>query len=291
MNKKVKMLTFLAFILSTAVSFAGCSDTEIIDQSSSNTANEKIDIDDISWNIDVGVIDDARCVLFNYTNNTQYTITNFKITFTEKSDIGKEEKENFYLDVQQDFDASDTDMADLKSRPISIHVNANRIVNPNESVSNINCYYYGGYFYLNDISHYNLVEPDIATIKYIDEDKIFTVHYDYTSKKYSREAETKIVYQWSKTDLGRKIPKPNVRVLESSRDDEIIFMFDAYDMSLEQFNDYVEECKEFGYTIHPSSFERYYSANNKEGYSIHLYYSERNYSICCTVSAPKTKSI
>lgn len=31
-------------------------------------------------------------------------------------------------------------------------------------------------------------EPDIATIKYIDKDKIFTVYYDYGSKKYSAEA-------------------------------------------------------------------------------------------------------
>ena len=121
---------------------------------------------------------------------------------------------------------------DIKSRPISMHAETDRVVNPSESASNINCYYYGGSFYLKDINHYNVVEPDIATIKYIDEGKILTAYYDYSSKKYSAKAETEIAYQWSQIDLGSKIPKLDVKVVESDRDDEIIFMFDAYGLSL-----------------------------------------------------------
>lgn len=105
-----------------------------------------------------------------------------------------------------------------------MHAETDRVVNPSESASNINCYYYGGSF-LKDINHYNVVEPDIATIKYIDEGKILTAYYDYSSKKYSAKAETEIAYQWSQIDLGSKIPKLDVKVVESDRDDEIIFMF------------------------------------------------------------------
>lgn len=290
MNKKVKIFTILIVILSMAVCFAGCGNSKTTNNPDSSTVKEKINIEDITWNVDEGIVDGDRYVLLNYTNNTQYTITNFEITFKEKAGVTEEEKATFYSDIQQNFEASDEDMEDLKSQPISMHAETDRVVNPSESASNINCYYYGGSFYLKDINHYNLVEPDIATIKYIDEDKIFTVYYDYSSKKYSAEAETEIAYQWSQTDLGSKIPKPDVKVVESGSDDEIIFMFDAYGLSLEQFNAYVEECKGLGYTVEPGSFEGFYSADNTEGYNVYLYYNEKDHSMSGTISAPETKS-
>lgn len=290
MNKKVKLFAILAVVLSMSVCFAGCGSSETTNDTGSSTAKEKINIEDISWKVDEGIVDGERYVLLNYTNNTQYTLTNFELTFKEKAGITEEEKENFYSDIQEKFEASDEDMEDIKSQPISMHAETDRVVNPGESVSNINCYYYGGSFYLKDINHYNLVEPDIATIKYIDEDKIFTIYYDNASKKYSAEADTEIAYQWSQTDLGSKIPKPDVKVVESGRDDESIFMFDAYGLSLEQFNAYVEKCKELGYTIEPSSFEGFYSADNTEGYNVYLCYDEKDYSMSGTISAPETKN-
>lgn len=290
MNKKVKLFAILAVVLSMSVCFAGCGSSETTNDTGSSTAKGKINIEDISWKVDEGIVDGECYVLLNYTNNTQYTLTNFELTFKEKAGITEEEKENFYSDIQEKFEASDEDMEDIKSQPISMHAETDRVVNPGESVSNINCYYYGGSFYLKDINHYNLVEPDIATIKYIDEDKIFTIYYDYASKKYSAEADTEIAYQWSQTDLGSKIPKPDVKVVESGRDDESIFMFDAYGLSLEQFNAYVEKCKELGYTIEPSSFEGFYSADNTEGYNVYLCYDEKDYSMSGTISAPETKN-
>lgn len=289
MNKKVNIFTIFAVILSVAVCFAGCGSSEPTNKPGSNT-KEKIDIEDISWNVDEGIVDGERYILLNYTNNTRYTITGFEITFKEKTNVTEEEKATFYSDIQQKFEASDEDMENLKNQPISMHAETDKVVNPGESASNINCYYYGGFFYLKDINHYNLVEPDIAAIKYIDEDKIFTVYYDYSSKKYSAESETEIAYQWSQTDLGSKIPRPDVKVVESGRDDEMVFMFDAYGLSLEQFNAYVKECKELGYTVETDSFEGFYSADNTEGYNVYLYYDENDYSMSGTISAPETKS-
>ena len=299
MNKKIKIFAIFAVVLSMATCFVGCGNSETTDKPGSSektdkpgsgVVTEKINIEDIAWNVDEGIVDGDRYVLLNYTNNTQYTLTNFEITFKEKAGVTEEEKVKFYSDIQKKFEASDEDMEDLKSRPISMHAETDRVVNPSESASNVNCYYYGGSFYLKDINHYNLVEPDIATIKYIDEDKIFTVYYDYGSKKYSTEAETEIAYQWSQTDLGSKIPKPDVKVVESGRNDEAIFMFDAYGLSLEQFNAYVEECKELGYTVEPGSFEGFYSADNAEGYNVYLHYDEKDHSMSGTISAPETKS-
>lgn len=159
-------------------------------------------------------------------------------------------------------------------------------MNPSESIKDVNCYYFGGSYYLKNLEHYNLVEPDIATVKYIDGKEIYTTYYDFASKKYSTEDKTEIAYQWSATELGNKIPKPDVKVVEAGRDDDIIFMFDAYGLTLEQFNAYVEECKALGYTVDEGSFEGFYSADNAEGYNVYLSYDEDDYSMSGTVESP-----
>lgn len=195
MNKKIKFYGIFAIILVMGVCFVGCENNKNSGKAGkNNSAKEKINIADIAWSVDEGIVDGEHYILLDYTNSTPYTIVDFKITFKEKSGITEEEKSTFYSDIQKKFNASDEDMEELKERTISMYAETGRVVNPDESVSNVNCYYYGGSYYLKDISHFNLVEPDIATIKYIEEDEIFTTYYDYNSKKYSAEAETEMAY-------------------------------------------------------------------------------------------------
>lgn len=288
MNKNNIIITVMALVLCFTMCLVGCNNSVSPEKTEAPKAEKSgIDISDIDWNVDEGVIDGERYVLLNYINNTQYTITSFKLKFKERSGITEEEKTNFYTDIQKKLKATDSDMDSLKNKPIAIRAETERIVEPHESVSNVNCYYYDGAFYLKDISHYQLVEPDIATIKYIDSDKIITVYYDYGSKKYSSDPKAETAYVWSQTDLGTKIPKPDVKVVESGRDDERIYMFDAYGLTLEQFDAYVERCKEQGYTVSPSSFEGFYSADNSDGYNVYLHYDDKKYSMSGTVKAPE----
>lgn len=254
-----------------------------------NESNE-LSMDDIVWSVDEGIVDGERYVLMSYTNNTSFTISGIEITFTEKNAVTDEEKETYYSELKTDFDFTDEDLEDIKGQPISMHTESDKIVAAGESASNINCYYYGGFYYVKDINHYNLVEPDIATIRYINNENIYTINYDFKSDKYTVDDETVKAYQWASTSLGDRIPKPDVQVIESGRDDEMIFMFDAYGMSLEQFNAYVEECKTMGYTVDAGSFEGFYSADDAEGYNVYLSYNEDNDSMSGTVEAPENAS-
>ena len=290
MKKKTKMFSIFTAILCVATSLAGCGNNGTISTPSGSTIKSNMNIEDIDWKVDEGIVDGDRFVLLSYTNNTPYTITSFELTFKEKSTVSEEERESFFSDIQQNLNVSDEDIEEVKNRQITMHTHTERVVEPGESISNVNCYYYSGIYYLKDINHYNLVEPDIATIKYIDEDQIYTVYYDYGSNSYSAEEDTEIAYQWSETDLGDMIPKPDVKVVESGRDDEDIFMFDAYGLTLEEFNDYVEECKELGYTIDPGSFEGFYSADNEEGYNVYLYYDDIDHSMSGRVEPPETNN-
>ncbi len=290
MSKKTKMMAVFAVVLGMIVGFAGCGNGGDTNPSGNGVFKQKIDIKDIDWHVDEGVVNGDRYVLLNFTNNTPYTIVGFEMTFKEKAGITEEEKNNYYSELQKIFERSDEEMEEFKSRSISAHTLSARVVNPGETASNINCYYYAGIFYMKDLNHFNLVEPDIATIKYIDADQIYTVYYDYGSNKYSTETDTKTAYQWSHTDLGNKIPKPDVKVLVSNQDNEKIFMFEAYGLSLEQFNAYVEACRELGYTIEVGSFEGFYSADNTEGYDVYLNYNEKNQSMSGSLRAPEAQS-
>lgn len=85
-----------------------------VEEDDSSSAEEKIRIEDIAWNVDEGIIGGDRCVILDYTNNTPYTVADFEITFKERSDITEEEKQAFYSDVQKIFGASDEEIAELK---------------------------------------------------------------------------------------------------------------------------------------------------------------------------------
>lgn len=244
-------------------------------------------IEDLAWSVDEGIVDGDRFVLLELTNNSSYIITNFEMTFKEKKGISQKEKDNFYADVQEKFELSDEDIKRTKEKEISMHVDLKQVIESGEIIKNINCYYFRGSYYVRDLKHYNLVEPDIMTIKYIDQEQIHTIYYDFSSKKYSIEEKTDVAYQWTKTELGNKIPKPEVKVLESRNDSEQIFMFDAYGLSLEQFNSYANECKNLGYTVNESSHEGFYSADNEQGYNIYLHYDTDDESMSVCVKNPE----
>lgn len=299
--KKKLCLLILCLCL---VFMAGCGNNEAVDNSEDNTvsvqsreddenssgtesddlAKEDINIEDIVWNVDEGIVDGERYVLLEYTNNTPYTIAGFEMTFKEKPDATEEQKSAFYTDIQKMTEASDEDMEELKGYAISMHAGTERIAAPGESVTNINCCYYTGYYYLKEIDHYNLVEPDIASIQYVNGDKIHTVYYDYSSGKYSAKSETEEAYQWTQTELENKIPKPDAKIVKSIADTEETFIFEAYGMSSEQFDAYVEKCKTVGYTVESTDHKGFYSANDAEGYNISLTYNEKERAMSAAVA-------
>ena len=263
---KKNLCTFIAVIVaaSATIVFAGCSDngapqastgSEGVASQTSDDASavsqtkqpekkrETIKIDDIAWNVDQGIVDGEKYVLLDYTNNSKYTVTDFEMTFKEKGSVTEEDKENFYNEIKDKFSMSDDDISELKQRDISMHAETEKIVEPGESAKNINCYYYSGIYYLKDMNHFNLVEPDVATIKYINDNKIYTSYYDFSTKKYSEDENTEEAYYWTTSELGTKIPKPDVKVVKKYiSDNEDSFGFEAYGLSLDQFNEYVNKC-------------------------------------------------
>lgn len=286
MKKLFKILSMVLTGIIIFFSLTAC-ETGASGDGQETTANEKnkLKIKDIAWTVEESVVDGKRYAVLNLTNNTKYVITEFDIEFKEKSDITEEEKNAFYNDAKTMFDIGDEDLEELKAQEISMHVDSDRVINPGDSVSNIRCLYYSGFHYVTNFNHYHLVTPDIATIKYVDNGLIYTTYYDFNSKKFSTDSDTEVALYWTKNNIGNLIPKPDSSVVKKHIDDEYMFMFDAFEVSLDQFNSYVDKCKNLGYVINSSGFEGYYSADSDKGYNIHLSYDGESLSMGVTVSA------
>ena len=63
MNKKVKIFAAFVVIFSMIMCFAGCGNDKTSNNPSSNSIKKKINIEDIAWNVDEGIVDGDRYVL------------------------------------------------------------------------------------------------------------------------------------------------------------------------------------------------------------------------------------
>ena len=305
MNNTAKLFTVIFVLCSMAVCLFGCTAQKSTQPSTENPTEQvtpsaevtepkpqkkPLSMEDIAWSVDQGIANGKRYVVLNYTNNSEYTLSNLEMTFKEKSNITQEEKSKFYSDIQTKLGASDEDIEELKTKPLSMSVEAKRVVNPGESLTNVRCHYYRGSFYVMDMEHFQLVEPDIATIQYIDENTIYTTYYDFTAKKFSPDDDTEQAYQWASSELGNKLPKPDVKVVENHIDSAEIFTFEAFGLSPKQFDAYVEQCKQMGYTVQAQGHDNTYMAKDAEGYEIYLWFDDDKYSMRCSVKTPENVS-
>lgn len=278
MKKFIGCLAVLCAVVVIGLVCVGCG-TDSTNQNATNEPKKEassIKIEDIDWAVDEGVDNSKRYVMLSYTNNSKLTISEIEMTFSEKSDITEEQKTKYLEDMKKELKLDDSKENDkntfeqLKEEPISMRVDSEKVCHQGESVTNEKFCYYSGIHYVMNIEHFNLCEPDIATIKYIDNDKIFTVNYDFKSKKYTKDSKEEIAFNWTEKEIGNKIPKPKAEIVTCSSDNEDYFSFDIYGWTLDDFNSYVKECKEMGYTVDIAEHEGFYSADNENGYNIYL---------------------
>lgn len=181
-------------ILCSCLSAYGDGDEAGASGSAVPSAKRDVAIEDIAWNVGEGIIDGDRHAVFSVTNNSGCTIVGFELKFTEKADITPEQKAAYFEDLKTmlNIDMNDPDDAqDLeepKAEKISMHIDSDALVHSGQTVGNIRLYYYSGIRYMDDLTHYGLVTPDIATVKYIRDGSIHTFCYDYSGKTYSDES-------------------------------------------------------------------------------------------------------
>ena len=285
MISKMKKLMSVCLVAFMAVALVSCGGSE--GSGGTSEVKSKVYIEDIAWKVDTSIVDGERCVMFEYTNNSKYTITGLKISFVEKEDVTEEQLNAFYEYMIKKFELSDEEQTELKENGVGMNTESERIVKSGETASNIELNYYDGYYGVENIDHYDLVEPDIATYSYIDENKIYTVNYDFKADKYTMEQNIETAVYWPSSEVGTMIPQPEAEVIKDDMDGgEEGFYLKAFGVSREMLDDYTAQCKEKGFTIDPIYYDGYYTAANAEGYELAIMYDEDDLSMEISLMAP-----
>ncbi len=268
LKNRCRLLSIGLIAMLLTIAMTGCGNSNN-DSLSDKKQSKKfpIKIEDIDWSVDEGIVDGKRRVVLNYTNNTQYTITDLKLEFRQKEGITREELAVFN-NYKEKYNKTDDELAD-----VYIMAYNRKFADPGEVLENSPCVIDGTYIPVDNIAQYQIMQPDMATIAYIGKDeKLYGIYYDFKTQKYSWASEEGIEpYQWAEGELSDVIPKPNVRTVSCSESSTSLG-FTSYGASKEQFNEYVQACKEKGFTVDPTNSENSYSAKNAEGYKLSIHY-------------------
>ncbi|MGN1012177.1 MAG: hypothetical protein ACI4QO_08845, partial [Clostridia bacterium] len=181
----MKKIFSVLIAMIVAITFAGCGSAPVGDLGGT------IKIEDIEWEITEGINGGGdRCGVIEYTNHSKYPIVYFKLEFCQKDDLDNETIDSFYDEFGKmyDFFYDEDEIAELRESDegISMYSSSRLIVDENESES-AELFYFSSIVYMKNVEYCDLVQPDIATIAYIKNGKIYTVYYDFKTQKYTED--------------------------------------------------------------------------------------------------------
>lgn len=107
------------------------------------------------------------------------------------------------------------------------------------------------------------------------------------TEKNAEKAERDNEYRWPDSQLADMVPKPDSKYGRIVSESESSFYIKIYETSKNQFEDYVEECKDAGFTVDYSRQDSYYLADDGEGYSLSLMFDEDGEELTISLSAPE----
>lgn len=274
MISKMKKLISVCLAAFVVVALASCGGA----RTGANGIKSDIDINDIEWSVDQLMENGKRYVQFSYTNNTDCIITKIDYKFAERADLTEEEKAAYYADIQKVYDFSDEDVVEFMETPIEMTAYTERLAKPGDTISNAKLHYYTGYYHMQTLDQFEIVELDRAEIDYVKDGEIYTVSYDFKTDTYSVAETTETAMYWTESELGKLIPKPEVEVIrEGFNDDEESFDCYAYGVTPEMFEEYVKQCKDMGFTKDIYEIEIAFDAYNESDNCVSLRYNPDDY--------------
>ena len=107
---------------------------------------------------------------------------------------------------------------------------------------------------------------------FLDGEKYYQTTYDFYSQTFTSVSPYKNAYEWMTSDIGLSIPQPEgFPTLVSSDDENQGFVY-VYNVSLDDFETYVNTCKEAGFSKVDFDGGDNITIVNDEGTELSLYY-------------------
>lgn len=106
-------------------------------------------------------------------------------------------------------------------------------------------------------------------------------YYDFKTDKTTVDEDNVMdAYTWSDSELAKSIPKPEVLLCRIDSDDEDSFIADTFGVSEDYYEEYVEACKNSGFTkdaeTNDYTYSLDYEAYNEDGLELDMSYSKYN---------------
>lgn len=110
------------------------------------------------------------------------------------------------------------------------------------------------------------------------------------SNKIKNTNEKNEKYNWPSNSIASLLPEPESDYGKIEYDSADSFSLDVYKTTAEEFNSYVSECKDKGFTVDYYGYDNYYSADSKNGYSLTVNYDEDEETMNISISESLEKT-
>lgn len=253
------------------------------EESETGTSEEAIDIsmDEIAWTVVESNLDGQPIVSFEYTNNTPYVIADVEMEFTQRADVTEEQRNAAFSNLIAERGWTAEEAADVYILGYN-----RKVADPGETVSSSPCVINGTYTYVESMEQYQLMEPSTATIACLgNDDKVHIIYYDFKSDSYSESTSgAHDAFVWSDSELASLLPKPDAKIVQTSRDTETNFSFIAYGITREMFDGYLNQLRENGMD------DPEYTGGNRfevmlNDYGVTVYYDSVEEDMSCSIEA------
>lgn len=280
------MAAFLA--AATALTLAACGGTtdggqgdgaSKKTQSAKETVKKEITIKQLPWSVSEGIDGGDRRVKVDYTNNTAYDITDFRVDYAWKADTTDDQLVQSFADI----DAGAT-AADIRGGNPYCEVRAHTKAGAQSSDT---CGI--GFYYLTGQVQLDLAEPNMLTVEYIDTDAnaLKTVYYDFKTKKMSEDSDSTPLSVWpANSPRAGLLPKPETKLLTDLSDSDNQLMFDMIGVTQADFQKYSNDCVAQGWTVKTSMDDLTYF-NAKDGFTLDLMYDADSSKLSVYLNAEK----
>lgn len=289
----MKRLLITLMIVIVGLAMIGCGKEKTESSDNAQDINNKgdddkktekkadIKIEDIDWSVTEGEIDGQHMLIFSYTNNTNYTITDVEIKFKQREDVTAEQR-SIFDDLKEKHDYTDEDVQEVYILGYN-----RKFADPGETVSDSPCVINGTYVLAENMGHYELMEPDNIMIAYLENDEMYAVEYNFTTKEYSDVKKSdKDMHQWSDSDICLLLPKADSRAVKVNSDNDDKFTATVYDTSEDNYKEYVEACKQKGFDNIDSEKDNNFKATNADGYKVRISYTVAEESMSIRIEKP-----
>lgn len=280
----MKKLMAIGLAVATAFGLVGCggsqsaavsSSTESTSESqeASSTAEKEPANDTSSAEMD-GTIDfeisqgineyGDKSLMLTYTNNTNHPIVGGQFMYDLKTDLTSDE-ESLLSQLQKEYEVDDDDLDwayFLASN--ECYTEPGETAKPASYTFVLNT--------IDDLAYCDLADSGTATIIYLNNDKFYTSQYDFESKTFTPASPRGNAYDWMTSEIGLTIPQIDECPRVVSTDEEDSGFVYNYNVSLDEFEEYVDRCKEAGFSTVEFDGGSNCTLANDEGVELSIYY-------------------